>query len=118
MDIETRIGNYSGSVDELVSHYSKDFFEIPFYDPKVVKRALVVRDGSNNYQVIISKDNRNPFYNIMVTIVGPNIKKIKEIIKDLGEKLPIELEPAPELTKQFHKDMIRVASLYYNAKNN
>jgi len=97
MEIEARVADFTGNIEDLARRYSPHFFALPIGRPDVRKYALLIREGPLSYQMAISTNpGRTNGYNFMITITGLRLDRCLELADDFQRKTSLPLRPAPE----------------------
>ncbi len=107
-DNAVKVGTVNDDIREHIERYSNDFFELSLGFPGVKKYALRVKGAtpSDSLMVLISQRDcivRTPdgdSYNIMITVMGKDKKKAKDILEDFEKKMPFVLREGSEYIKQ------------------
>lgn len=109
MHCEARVGDFVGDIGELVLNYSSDFKPFHMGRPDVHKYALVRREQSGSYILMVSNtDFPNPMYDLIATVMGPVTAQAKELMADFEEGIPIELRPAPDFLQRKYDGLMRI----------
>jgi len=103
MKIYTRVkvANHSGDALDLAKCYSRDFFSVTVGRPDVHKYALLRRESTGSYLIMVSDADTAPVeYTMIATVAGFNKQRTIELMDELTRGMGIEAREAPEFLKQ------------------
>ncbi|MFZ3077734.1 MAG: hypothetical protein WA139_04720 [Candidatus Aenigmatarchaeota archaeon] len=95
---EIKVAEYSGSIEDLIGKQPYKFFNVPIGRNDVTKYASVIREGNDSFVLMISRTGenfRNKDFNIEMSVQGAKESRVKEISKDVQERMGIETRQAP-----------------------
>jgi len=120
---EVKVGNYEGRLEELTKKYSGKFTKIPLGDSFVQKYGLVKPENGSNYIIIVSQGPVTPAngYNIILSVIGPNQERVKQLMREFETNFGIEMRTSPKFLEDiFEKlpDMLNRSSPSNNSPSN
>ncbi|MBW2990554.1 hypothetical protein KY348_02500 [Candidatus Woesearchaeota archaeon] len=120
MNFEARMALYPGNIVELSEFYSKGFVLEPSDDPFVINLRLRINEPSGGYSVFMSKDCslEDDLLNTAISVEGPNLEKVIEIMGDLEKKLPVKLYHLSEEMNNHLKHLAYLDYVHNIAENN
>ena len=100
-----RVGYFPGDLGDLLSRHSDEFFPIPLGFNDVHKYASVRREGQESYITMVSNNDLQPPYNMLITVFGPRKERTKEIVEEFAMKTELLTDPAPDALVEMLEDV-------------
>ena len=94
METYTRVADFDGDLGELAKAFSKGAVEVPFFRDDVRKFGFKV--GEYLLMISQSQGERNPEYNFILTVTGPDIIQAHHVAMDFQERTGFQTREAPE----------------------
>ena len=114
---EIVVGNFPGNLEHLAIIFSSDFPEIMVR--KSNSYMLRREEDDKAYLLLISRRDPGPLpFNLMVTVLGSDPSRIKELISSVMENSPVKLSPAPSYVKACSEEFYQAISRYLSASDN
>lgn len=107
---EVKIAEYDGDLGELVKKYSEGFINFAFFSPEDKKYGLPLKEKGELYFLMVSQYSLPELdYSLVLSVNGVREERVKELMKELEERLGLEAIEAPEDLKKGFRRLALIA---------
>jgi len=108
MELEVRVANYDGDLEDLGRAYEAETgvpYELKSFNDVDSVSFLVVRDDSA-YPLSAVRWAIEPAYNLIITVLGEDTKIQGELAEEFAQITGLETEPAPTYLRDYVEKQI------------
>ncbi len=107
---EVKIAEYHGDLGELVRRYSNDFINFAIFSPENKKYGLPLKEKGELYFLMVSQYSLPELdYSLVLSVNGVREERVKELMKELEERLGLETIESPEDLKEGFRRLALIA---------